>query len=153
MNKIDLKLTDLDDGTWDISEGTDGDFDLTEGFDTAVLTSILSDARASENEVTKVQDRRGWMPDLYPVVEGYVLGSLLWAAVEQKKKTTENMNRAVDAVEKALLWITELSYAKSVDVSGTLSRDGVDIAVAITSFSGQTDILNFQIWKATINVD
>lgn len=151
MNKIDLKLTELSDGTWDLLDGGDGDFAGTEGYDTALLTSILTDARALEAEVTKIENRRGWLPDLYPVVEGYVLGSLLWAATEQKKKTTENLNAAVDAVEKSLTWITDLNYAKSVDVSGVLSRTGAEISVIVTAFSGQADTMNFQIWKATVN--
>ncbi len=150
MNEVDLKLTQLSDTTYDLIIGDEGDFVATEGFNTAILTSILSDARASEVEITEAKNRGGWLGDLVPVVEGYVLGSLLWT-VQQRKATTETKNAAVDAVQKSLTWLTELGYAKSVDVSGVLKANGGEINVLITSFSGETDSINVPIWKATVN--
>lgn len=150
MTAIDLKIERLSDDTYDLVLGDYGDLEGTEGFDTAVLTSILSDARASEVEITQAKNRGGWLGDLVPVIEGYVLGSLLWT-YEQKKRLTATLNGAIDAVEKSLLWVTELGYAKALSVTGRLIPEGGEISVEITSFSGEVDIINVPIWKATVN--
>lgn len=150
MTVIDLKIEQLSDSTYDLMLGDSGDFETTEGFDTSLLVSILSDARASEVEISQAKDRRGWFGDLNPVVEGYVLGSLLWT-FEQKRRLSSTLNGAIDSVKKSLLWITELNYAKSVQVSGRLIDQGGEISVVITSFSGESDTINVPIWKATID--
>lgn len=152
MNLIDLKIEEQADTTYDLVEGDSGDLEGTYGFDTAILTSVLTDGRASESEVSEARWRRGWLGDTVPVIEGVELGSLLWVWTEQRKMLLENRNGAVDSVEKALSWLVDFTYAKSVEVSGRLVPQGYGyIDVVVTSFSGATDTLNVPIWKATIN--
>lgn len=150
MNEIDLKLQQLPDSTFDLIEGDYGDFEATEGFDTSLFISVLTDARATEVEITQAKDRGGWLGDLVPVIEGYATGSLLWT-FNQRRRTTESLNGAIDAVEKSLTWLLDLAYAKDLSVTGSLMQDGANIQIVVTSFSGETDTINVPIWKATVN--
>lgn len=151
MNKyVDLKLERLSDGSYDLVIGDAGDFTATEGLDTTVLASILSDARASESEVGMASNRGGWLGNLAPVVIDRQLGGLLWT-LEQRRRTTDNLNLAVDAVQKSLDWLVESNIAKSVECTGALSADGAIISVIITSLSGEVDSIYVPLWKATVN--
>jgi len=147
---VDLKLERLSDGSYDLIVGDEGDFTATEGLDTAVLASVLSDARATESEVGLAANRGGWLGNLAPIMIGKQLGSLLWV-LEQRRRTTDNLNLSVDAIQKSLDWLIENSIAKSVECSGVLSADGAIISVVITSLSGEVDSIYVPLWKATVN--
>lgn len=150
INYVDLKLERLADGSYDLIIGDEGDFTATEGLDTTVLSSILSDARASESEVGLAAYRGGWLGNTVPVIVDKQLGGLLWT-LEQRRRTTDNLNLSVDAVQKSLDWLVESNIAKSVECSGVLSPDGAIISVVITSLSGEVDSIYVPLWKATVN--
>jgi len=150
MKYVDLKLARSDDGGYDLIIGDFGDFTATEGLDTTVLSSILSDARASVNEVALAQFRGGWLGNLVPVEINRELGSLLWV-LEQRRRTTENLNLSIDAVQKSLTWLIDQDVAKSVEVTGILKGEGAILTVIITSLSGEVDSIYVPLWKATVN--
>lgn len=147
---VDLKLELLGDGTYDLIIGDAGDLAATFGMDTTVLTSVLSDARATESEVGLASYRGGWLGNLVPVQLETQLGSLLWT-LEQRRRSTDNLNLAVDAVQKSLNWLVANGLAKTVEVSGVLIREGAILTVVITSLSGEVDNIYVPLWKATVN--
>jgi len=149
MTYVDLKLLQLADGSYDLIVG-DGDFLTTESMDTTVLTSVLSDARASETEVGQAKYRGGWLPNVAFTRANSQLGSLLWL-MAQRRRTTENLNFAIDSVEKSLSWLIEDGIAKSLEVLGTFRGEGAILTISITSFSGETDNVFVPLWKAVGN--
>lgn len=149
MTYVDLKLQKLADGTYDLIIG-EGDFVFTEGLDTTVITSILSDARASDTDVGQARYRGGWLPNVEFQRANSQLGSLLWL-MEQRRRTTESLNLAVDLTEKALVWLVEDGIARSVQVFGSFQGEGAILDITITSFSGETDSVFVPLWRKTIN--
>jgi len=145
----DLQLELQSDGqTYDLVIGDNGDFVGDTGLSTTILTSILSDARASASEVADPIQRGGWFGNLVFPREDSELGSLLWI-IRQRRRTTASLNVAVDRVQKGLAWFLEDGIAKNIDVTGSLDPTGATINIEVTPFSGETSNLYVPLWKET----
>lgn len=115
------------------------------GLRTAVINSLFSDARASEEEAAHagVADRRGWWGDLLAAVPGDRFGSTLWT-LTREKQTQATLNRARTIADAALAWLVEDALAVSVSVETSYPRRGVlGIDVTIQLRSGSVAEMHF----------
>lgn len=106
-----------------------GDLVTDDGLRTAIITSVWTDARATDDDLARFgregEDPRGWWADsVVPVVAGDNTGSLLWL-LERAKQTEETRRIAQDMVSRALGWLVEDKIAKSVDVTAKWIGAGV----------------------------
>ena len=147
---IDLKLETQPDGTYDIVIGDDGNFESDEGLTTTILTSIFTDARANEIEVAKPLARSGWMGSLNFPTQGRQLGSLVWLTASMRR-TTENLNKAIDFFKKALNWLVEDGIAENISVTGSLRTSGADIFITVRPFKEEPITIYTKLWENTIN--
>ncbi len=60
MPGLDFKLVRLANNIWDIGVDLDGDFLTEDAFDTSIIVSLQTDARADASEVFEPERRRGW---------------------------------------------------------------------------------------------
>lgn len=104
-------------GARDIAIGNDGDLLAVEGFETSIDLSILTDGRASESEVSRAEDRRGWIGDLVQDT-GENVGSTLWL-YEQRRIDQSVLNAISDSARKALEWMVTRGIAKDVNAVTT----------------------------------
>jgi phage gp46-like protein len=128
----DIKLTQDGDGIWDI-DFADGDFELTDGLDTAVYMSVLSDKRASVTEVKDPILRRGHFTNEFSDVEGYQVGSKLWLYTDQAKNTEDNELLTENSVTDGLKWMIEDNIISKSQVIVTRGLSRVNIEVDLTS--------------------
>ena len=143
-----IKLTQLTDGRFDI-EIEDGDIIGLDGFDTHLIISLFTDARASEAQVVRPQDRRGWPGNLVSPVDGRQLGSFLWLS-EQRRLTQDTVNEYVDSAGKALSWMIEDGIAKNIDVKGEIEApNGISLTIIITAPDGRTSTHYVPLWEVT----
>ena len=145
---VDLDIIQDASGAFDL-EIENGDFKTVDGFDTAIKVSLLTDARAPKDRVTKQENRRGWMPNVASPVEGRDLGGLLWLT-EQSRLTQQTVNEDVDFARKSLLWFVEDVLAKDVTVTGeVVSRQSIALTIVITTLDGRTDTHYVPLWEVT----
>lgn len=104
-----------------LTEGADlalerGDLVLDTGLGSAVLRSLLTDRRATEDELARVgsRDPRGWWGEQ----PGDPWGSGLWL-LARESQTPATLARAREYAEAALAWIVEEGAAESVTVNAT----------------------------------
>lgn len=128
----DIKLNQGDDGNWDI-DFANGDFELTNGLDTALYMSVLSDKRASVTEVTEPTLRRGHFTNEFSIVEDYQVGSKLWLYTEQAKNTDDNLLLIESTVLEGLSWMTEDNIISKAQVVTTRGLSRVNIEVNLTN--------------------
>lgn len=124
---VDVKL-DKSKGYYDIViEGED--IAGTEGLDTSILVSILSDARATESEQPNELARRGWWGDLFNT---YPIGSKIWLATS-KSLTQLTVNEINDYIKNCLQWMINENYADSINVDTIINyiNESVDVTVLI----------------------
>jgi phage gp46-like protein len=103
-----------------------GRLSTDDGLRTAILISLFSDARASEDAVLPEagDDRRGWWGDQFADGAGPEagsandrnrIGSLLWL-LGRAKATTANLQLARQSAEQALGWLVRDGIASRVGV-------------------------------------
>ena len=129
-----------------------GDLEREEGFETSVLISLYTDARASEDDnVDDPNDLRGWVGDLLPSNDDSI-GSKLWL-LDRSKATQENANKAKQYVQQALNWMIEDGVASKIDVVTSIVgyEETKKLVLNITIYKDSDKILGIKfndIWTA-----
>lgn len=145
----DLKLDNAE-GYYDISFGEDGDFELTNGLDTSLLTSFLTDVRADSSEVNNPRYRRGWWGSLFkssPALPD--LGSKIWL-LDQSAITQNTINNAIAYAQTAYSWLVTLKYADQVNVSATSNLNSLSILVEVLKNNDVVSEQVFNLWTNTV---
>jgi len=117
-----------------LTEGADvalanGDLVLDTGLGSAVLRSLLTDRRATSDELVRagVTDPRGWWGEN----DGDRWGSGLWL-LAREKQTAETLNRAREYAREALRWLITEGAAETVEVDATYpSSERLALAVRV----------------------
>lgn len=149
---IDAKLQRLSNGVYDIQIDKSGDIATEDSFDTAIIVSLLSDRRASPDEILESQRRRGWIGN--EATPGFEIGSKLWL-FEQTRITRTIMNQMVDAAREALEWMVDAGLAisiRSVEVEPLPPSSpivGVQLTVDILRSVSKVEQRLFQLWDIT----
>ena len=66
---------------YDISIDSVGDIESEDSFDSIIITSLFTDARADKNQVVDPSRRRGWIGN---VVGEFILGSTIWVSAFER---------------------------------------------------------------------
>ncbi len=149
MTFTDLAFEQDEDGIFDLVI-EDGDFKLTEGFETALLVSLFSDRRAYLDEVPDPEKRRGWVGDLVSETTGDKIGSGLWF-YEQSRLSVDDENGVRDEAEKSLDWaITDnwITLAQA-QTEKTASKRSLKLNITLTMLDGGVSSYAFEVADAT----
>jgi len=142
---VDVKLTQGDDGVWDISLDADGDLDKDKGFGTTIGLTLSGQKRADQGEVVIPQNRGGWIGNLLPAVPGYERGSKLW--LFQQARLTPNLPAQLrNEAREALQWLIEDSLAREIIVSAAQT----DSTKVLTEINIDGEPLFFDLWNNTV---
>lgn len=145
---VDIALIQDNYGHFDISI-ENGDIKGTFGLDTALYVSLFTDARATDQQLSIPENRRGWLGNLASPVEGRQLGGYLWL-VEQRRLNQNTLNEIVDSARKSLQWMVEDGLCNSVNVSGVIVPTlGIQLNIIITSKEGVTETHYVKLWELT----
>lgn len=161
-NGIDAELLRTFDDTvgdaailWDVTHGkmdvTVADIVQDAGLETAVIISLFTDARASEDDELPAgeTDQRGWWGDDLNEIPGDITGSKLWLLCREKQQH-KIVRRAEEYARQALAWLVEDGVAAKVDVTGTIPTRGV-LHLAIAIHRADRRVANFKYdynWRA-----
>lgn len=128
---IDLALIKDDNDNFDIDWDDNGDFVMTETYETAILMSVLGERRAKDYEITTPKLRRGWIGNLL-YTDGSEDGSGAWL-YKQRRLNLSTINGARDEVEKGLLWFMDESIVDQVTVTSSISDGKINVTVTLKS--------------------
>jgi phage gp46-like protein len=121
-------------GDWQI---VNGDLKAGSDLESAVLLSLFTDARASEDYVLPPgdDDPRGWWATTYL---GYEIGSRLWQYKRAKKAANTNLPASIQAeCLRALQWMVDDRVADLIAVTtGWITPTAIGIAIVITQPTG-----------------
>lgn len=117
-----------------LGEGSDiqlvqGDIALDTGLGSSVLRSLLTDARATPEELDRAggTDPRGW----WGADAGDAWGSKLWL-LSRETVTPTTLGRIREAARSSLQWIVEDGIAADVAVAVSSDHDRVSIECRVT---------------------
>lgn len=121
----------------------DGDLSTTESLYSAVLYSLFTDRRASEDDVIPdgTNDRRGcWADDF---IDEESEGSKLWL-LDRSKQLQSVLNDAEQYAREALQWIIVDGLATRIDVAASWSQIGW-MQLQITIWSSEKPLVDFTV--------
>lgn len=143
--KQDAKLRDIGRGVFDIEIDEHGDIKTADGFDTPMIVSLFSDARAFESEVQDPAKRRGWIGD---EATGDNTGSKIWL-FDQARLTRTVANRVEDAARECVRWLVADGHAISIRRAElVISQEAVRFVVEILTEIG-AEKRSFILWEAS----
>jgi phage gp46-like protein len=129
-----------------------GDLQHDKGLESAVRISLFSDRRANDDDElldSNNLDKRGWWGDLVsPEVEEDKIGSRLWL-LGRAKTTTENLVKAKEYSEEALLWMIEDRVVSDIiiDTERNNYTNGAWLVIKVQIVKINGDILNLRYEK------
>ncbi len=128
---IDIKLNQ---GTyhWDI-DFSGGDIETTQGLDSAIYLSILSENRASASQIKDARLRRGHFTNEFNNIQNSEVGSLVWYYSGQVVNTESNASLIQEAITDSLSWILDQGIASDVDVSVVRVGSGLTVSIELKS--------------------
>ena len=142
----DIKLV-LTDDRYDMIINDDGDLDSITGLQTSLIMSLLTNQRATADEVYEPIRREGTLADL--LFANFRHGSKLWL-LDQVRNDFNARNIAITNTQNALQWLIDDSLAKQVDVEGDVTISGIVLTILITYFNNVRENWAFNLWNNTI---
>jgi phage gp46-like protein len=145
---MDIRLTMSGLGYADASVKA-GDIETERGLETAVILSLLLDARARPDDAIPdgTDDRRGWWGDDDEVS----YGSRLWL-LERSTLTQETINQWRELAAEALAWMTDQGIVQRVTVA--VERESAEAIIAtIRLLRPRQRDLEFRfrrVWRETV---
>jgi len=151
MAFVDIKMTQNEEEFLDISF-ENGDLSTVDGFESALLMSILLEKRASSSEIEAPQFRRGWWGNEALGFDDYEIGSKLWL-LSQSRIRQKSLNEAITFSRDSLQWFIDDDFLDKVEVTANFSFDDgqstLDLQIGL--FRSQNSVLSkgFKIWQNT----
>lgn len=145
----DIKLTQGSNGLYDI-DFDDGDFDLTDGLDTAIILSIFAEKRASKTQIVEPLLRRGHFTNEFSELENYEVGSKQWLFSEQAANSESNLSLLENAIRDGLQWMIQDDIISNSTVSASKNNSRINIDVNLTGKS-KDDAINYNTFINTFN--
>ena len=143
----DIMLENIGAGIFDLVV-VDNVLSTVTGFETAILVSLLSDARASSSSVGLPSRRRGWVGNIETADTGRQFGSRLWT-FHQARLTESTLNGLSVAAQEALSWMIEDGIARSVSaVAEKTDISEATIEIVIVTPVGSEERYAFT-WRQT----
>lgn len=146
MTKQDAKLVDHG-AYYDFNYSDEGDIESEDAFDTSIIVSLFTDARADESEVPTPEDRRGWIGNLG---QTFQIGSKLWM-YSQSRSNDRTAQGVRSEVQSALKFFVDDGFVKSIEVIATPIENGIGFEVSINRYSSKVDTKYFELWNNTGN--
>lgn len=133
-------------GEYDIQWSDTGDILFGATLDTAILMSVFGEVRASQSEVPKAKNRRGWVGN--ETNDDFEQGAKAWLFY-QSRATASMFADLQSVVENAFEWMLEQDVADAYEVGLPRLMSG-EITVPVTvSRDGSTDTQYYTLWDNT----
>ena len=151
MDFVDIAVSNVGRSYFDI-DFENGDIKTTNGFETALLMSVLGEKRALQSEVPAPERQRGWWGNEALDFADYEIGSKLWL-LAQARQTQVNLNHAQTYVRDSLQWFVDDGFLDEVEVGAQYNKIGdesvMEILVNLVRFQNSVLSKGFKIWQNT----
>ena len=143
-DRIDLALKQVaGENYFDIAYNSDGELATVLGFDTAIQMSILSQQRATVDEVAVPELRRGWIGSLDADFEP---GSKIWL-FDQARRIGRTLSDIKAAGEAGVQWFLDEKLVDQIEVTTEFTTDGILLTVLFVIENRPTETALFELWK------
>jgi len=130
---------------YDISVASNGDIKTKSSFDTTIITSLFTEARASKDQVVIPENRRGWIGSHN---EEFILGSTLWVYGQLRNRKVE-LNELSTIARLSLKHMIEDNIAKKITASINIEDNKAVLTIRIERPNNQVDYRHYELWENT----
>ena len=149
MTFVDLEFTQDQNGDYDLSIGEDGDFASVDGYDTALMMSLLCERRAIASQVFEPSLRRGWLGNENSREDGFEQGSLVWL-YEQARLNSDTTNGIEVYAAQGFQWLLDDNLVQSIELGASILRDGaIELDVNYYVANAPVETRNYRLWQNT----
>lgn len=156
MPFVDIALDESGNKGFPDFEFVNGDFKTVEGFEMALLMSVLCERRAEPSEVSAPERRRGWWGNEALDFENYNIGSKLWLLF-QARSTQQTLNNAITYVRQGLQWMIEDNFLEDVNVTAEYKQikteKVLEIMVFLIRSQNSVETRGFRLWQNTERIE
>lgn len=131
---------------WDFNIAENGDFELTQGLDTTLAITFLTNQRADESEVKRSEGRGGWWGNLFNDND-FEIGSKLWL-LNSSPISQNILNTAIGYAEDAYSFLVEQGFADRVIVTGEQTLTSIKLNIKLI-IGADVSVTSFTLWKNT----
>jgi phage gp46-like protein len=142
----DIKLVPDTNGLYDISI-ENGNIGTVDGFQTTLVVSLFTDARAPSSIVPNAYLRRGWVGDILKASQDKKTGSYLWT-IDQARMIKSTFQQADLHTIDALQHLIDNNNAKNVNVEVIPGQKTIEIQTDIKIDENNTERYN-TLWRST----
>ena len=135
-------------GFYDTSLNSQGQLTGTQGFDTALLMSLLCEQRATVSQIPLPQYRRGWWGNTLSSYPNFQIGSLLWLYY-QARNNVDTANGITTAIENAFAWFIQDGYLTNVVVNTLQTDFGATVTIELINNNIVVNSISFNLWENT----
>lgn len=140
-------------GYYDFTITDAGDFQTTDGFDTAIKMTLMCERRASASQVPAPQFRRGWIGNLQLGYALFEIGSLLWL-LSQARAIQNTLNDAITFTNTAFQWMIDDGYLERVETNSEyLNTTGMLLAINFIRAQDSVFTRYFDVWNNTFSIE
>lgn len=130
---------------FDIAFNDEGDFLMTDSFDTAIKMSFFGEVRADRSEAPSPERRRGWWGNTVND-DAYEFGSKLWL-LDQVRSTQDTLNKAINYTQLGFQWFVNDNLLSNINVTGELLPDNVRIQITLVRSNSIVETRYFDLWQ------
>ena len=130
---------------YDISINSVGDIESEDSFDSIIITSLFTDARADKNQVVDPSRRRGWIGN---VVGEFILGSTIWVYGQLRNRKIE-FQEIASAALFSLQHLKDDNRANSINAKMGLDNGKAVLDILIKRPDNKVDHKFFNLWENT----
>jgi phage gp46-like protein len=141
--KHDIKLT-LVGRNYDISI-LNGDLETENSFESAITTSLFTEARANKDQVVIPENRRGWIGN---ESEEFILGNTAWV-YGQLRNIKSELDELAGVYKLCLLHFVNDNRAKKVSVGINILDNQAILSIRIERPNNQVDYRHYELWENT----
>lgn len=129
----------------------DGDIELDDSFNSTIITSLFSDARADESEIKQPQNRRGFWGDEISDDPTDPYGSKLWL-LDQSRLTDNTVLNARDYARLSLNWFVKTGLSRLIEVKVTkFGLSTIRLFIKIINNDNSVEQKYYDMWRNTGN--
>ena len=140
----DVKLTKVH-NYYDISLTDGGDIETEDAFNTLIINSLFTEARANKTQIVVPERRRGWIGSHD---SNYKLGSTIWVYGQLRNRNAE-LNELAGIAKLALKHIVDDGLAIHISSSVSVEDDAAVLNIRIERPNSKVDYRHYELWNNT----
>lgn len=145
----DIRLINgINTSNYDLLLAKNGDLAIDNNYDTALIVTFFTQARALASQVINSENRSGWWGNAFNQVDSADIGSLLWVIFTLIKDiSTVKLGDAY--LKNGFSWFQRQEKITAVRIAGSLETEGIKYLIELLNGNDVVSSKTLTLWRNT----